>query len=283
MYDCALMATQPRAPYRELTFAAVALGVVQGAIMTASFVYIGLKLGFGLSGSTVAAITGFALLRGVGRNVFKVEGCGSILETNINQTVASGINTASAGVVFTFPALFLLGFADQINYGVILLAAVAGSFMGIVVIIPLRKQMIEIERLRFPSGIAVATILKSPGAGARKAVLLGVGAVFACSMTLLGHFEVLPETLEVGKWFLEDPDGASGATGIILLGTSLSLSMANFGAGLLSGKGGLAFAVGGALSWWVIAPYVAGQGWIPEDVTGGALWGAVYGLSLIHI
>jgi len=41
-----------------------------------------------------------------------------------------------------------------------------------VVIIPLRKQLIEIERLRFPSGVAVATILKSPGAGAAKAKLL---------------------------------------------------------------------------------------------------------------
>ncbi|MFT5358284.1 MAG: putative OPT family oligopeptide transporter [Polyangiales bacterium] len=274
------MATNSPPAYRELTFAALALGVIQGAILTASFVYIGLKLGFGLSGSTVAAITGFALLRGVGRKIFNIEGCGSILETNINQTIASGINTASAGVVFTFPALFLLGFADEINYSVILLAAVAGSFMGIVVIIPLRKQMIEIERLRFPSGIAVATILKSPGAGAQKAVLLGVGAVIAASMTLLSHFEVMPETLKVGSWFLEDPATASGSTGILLLGTSLSLSMANFGAGLLSGKGGLAFAVGGMLAWWVIAPYVAGQGWIPEDIVGDELWGTVYGTML---
>ena len=48
--------------YREVTVGAVLLGVIQGAIMTAAFVYIGLKLGFGLPGSTVAAIMGFALL-----------------------------------------------------------------------------------------------------------------------------------------------------------------------------------------------------------------------------
>ncbi len=296
MYDCAPMAsaspgptdgpyrgdspTPPPAPYRELTFAALVLGVIQGAIMTASFVYIGLKLGFGLSGSTVAAITGFALLRGVGRNVFGVKGCGSILETNINQTIASGINTASAGVVFTFPALFLLGFAEEINYGVILMAAIAGSFMGIVVIIPLRKQMIEVERLRFPSGIAVATILRSPGAGARKTVLLLAGAAVGVTVTLLTHFEAVPETLEVGQWFLDDPAEARGSTGIVLLSTSISLSMANIGAGLLSGRGGLAFAVGGALAWWVIAPYAAGAGWIEGDPGGMDLWGAVYGSML---
>ena len=87
-------------PYRELTWAAVIFGVLIGAVMTAAFSYVALKLGFTLSGSTVAAILGFAVLRGVLRK-------GSIVENNINQTVASGVNTASAGVAFTLPALFL--------------------------------------------------------------------------------------------------------------------------------------------------------------------------------
>jgi uncharacterized oligopeptide transporter (OPT) family protein len=43
--------------------------------------------------------------------------------------------------------------------------AIAGAFMGIGFIIPLRKQMIDHERLTYPGGVAVATILKSPGAG----------------------------------------------------------------------------------------------------------------------
>ncbi len=264
--------------YRELTFAAVVLGVIQGAVMTAAFVYIGLKLGFGLSGSTVAAILGFALLRGVGRNALGVKGCGSIVENNINQTIASGINTASSGVTFTFPALLLLG--SDYDLSTVILAALAGSFMGIVVIVPLRKQMLEIERLKFPSGIAVATILKSPGAGSEKAVRLGIGFVIAVGITLLTNFHVLPETLEIGKWFLSEPENASGAGGIVAMGTALSLSMANLGAGLLSGKGGLPFALGGALAWWVIAPFVVGQGWVPAGASGDDLWGAVYGGSL---
>ncbi len=264
------------ATYREVTAGAVILGVLQGSVMTAAFTYIGLKLGFGLPGSTVAAILGFALLRGVGRTI-GVKGAGSIVENNINQTIASGINTASAGVVFTFPALLLLG--EDFNPWTIILAAVAGSFMGIVIIIPLRKQMIEIERLRFPSGIAVATILKSPGAGAEKAVKLGFGFAISVAITLLGKYEVLPEALPVGEWFYGDLAAATGAGGILALGTSISLSMANFGAGLLSGKGGLPFALGGVLAWWVIAPFVVGQGWAPE-VAGGDLWGAVYGTML---
>lgn len=267
--------------YREVTFGAVALGVIQGAVMTAAFVYIGMKLGFGLPGSTVAAILGFALLRGVGRNVFGIAGAGSIVENNINQTIASGINTASAGVVFTFPALYLLGLGDQINFPIIIVSAIAGSFMGIVVIIPLRKQMIEIERLKFPSGVAVATILKSPGAGMDKAALLGAGFVVSLGITLATNFELIPDTLEIGAWIRDAIDGPDqGAGGVLLAGTALSLSMANFGAGLLSGKGGLAFAVGGILAWWVIAPFAAAQGWVPADAAGEDLKWAVYGANL---
>ena len=112
------------------------------------------------------AILGFALLRGLGRNVFKIEGAGSIVENNINQTVASGVNSASSGVAFTLPALFLLkadgvGGIGEIDPLPFILSGMAGAFLGIVMIIPLRKQMLEYERLRFPSGIAVAALLKS--------------------------------------------------------------------------------------------------------------------------
>jgi|TARA_B100000315_G_scaffold33131_1_gene27795 uncharacterized oligopeptide transporter (OPT) family protein len=137
------MATRP---YRELTVVAALLGVV-----TAAFVHIALKLGFTLAASTVVAILGFAMLRGVMRR-------GSIIENNINQTVASGVNHASAGAAFTLPALFIIGATNPelvgFNPWVVLLAAIAGSFLGIVVVIPLREQMIEFDRLRFPSGIA---------------------------------------------------------------------------------------------------------------------------------
>ena len=160
-------------PYRELTAAAVVFGVLIGAVMTAAFTYVALKLGFTLSGSTVAAILGFAVLRGALRK-------GSIIENNINQTVASGVNTASAGVAFTLPALYIMG--EDFSVVSVILAAIAGAFLGMVVIIPLRKQMIEFERLRFPSGIAVASLLKSPGAGAQQAKLLVGG--FAVSAVI---------------------------------------------------------------------------------------------------
>lgn len=233
------------APYREVTLAACALGVAQGVLMTAAFVYSGLKLGFTLGGSTVAAIMGFTFLKGVLRK-------GTILENNINQTIASGINIAGSGVIFTLPVLFMMGKVDQINAFYMCLAAIAGSFLGIAVIIPLRKQMIDFDRLRFPSGTAVCAILKSPGAGMQKAVLLGAGFLVSVVVVVCVHGKILPAAIPLGAWL-----GLPAYTQ-----TGISVSTMNLGAGLLSGLGGLPFALGGVLAFWFCAPVAVGLGWV---------------------
>lgn len=245
----------PRAAYRELTPAAFALGIFLGVLMTAAFVYIALKLGFSMPGSTVAAILGFAVLRGALRR-------GTIVENNINQTIASAVNTASAGVTFTLPALFILSLADpslRVDPIPPALAAIAGSFLGIVFIIPLRKQMIELERLRFPSGIAVASILRSPGAGARQAKLLAGGFAVAASLHLPAFYGWIPEVIAFGP-----PLGLPAHVPL-----ALGISFASIGAGLLSGRGGLPFVFGGMLAWWVVSPLAFGLGWVPAPAEVG--------------
>lgn len=175
-----------QAGYREVTFAAIVLGLLIGAVMNAAITYAGLKIGFTIGGSAIAAVIGFGLLRGVFRK-------GSILETNIVQTIASAVNTPNSGVIFTVPVLILLGFQltfDGLDFWLLTLACVCGAVLGGAFIIPLRKQMLDIERLRFPSATAVAAILKSPGAGPKKAVVLGVGIVLAA---LIGLPAQLPQ------------------------------------------------------------------------------------------
>jgi uncharacterized oligopeptide transporter (OPT) family protein len=175
-----------QAPYREVTWAAVVLGLIIGAVMNAAITYAGLKIGFTIGGSAIAAVIGFGLLRGILRK-------GTILETNIVQTIASAVNTPNSGVIFTVPVLMLLGFklsAGELDFWLITLACVCGAVLGCAFIIPLRKQMLDIERLRFPSATAVAAILKSPGAGPKKAVVLGVGIALA---VLIGLPAQLPQ------------------------------------------------------------------------------------------
>ena len=251
--------------YREMTFAAISLGIVQGVILNLAFVYVSLKLGGAITGSTVAAIMGYALLTGVMKK-------GTSIENNINQTVASGINMAGQGIVFTLPALFMLNAkwvaAGQagLEFSVwpFALGGIAGAILGTVLIIPLRKQMIEIERLRFPSGVAVTTIIRSGAAGLSKAKLLGIGFLISAVWKLL----LLSGWLE--RFGVHEEEFNFGF-GIIpaYLSPVLYLSFMNLGAGLLAGKGGLAFVIGGILAWWVISPVAAnsasfgGSEWIP--------------------
>ncbi len=242
--------TKEKVEYREVTAAAVILGIVQGVLMTAAFVYAGLKLGFTLSGSAVAAILGFAVLKGVMRK-------GTIIENNINQTIASGINIAGSGVIFTLPVLLLM--KEEFSIIPMILAGIAGSIMGVTVIIPLRKQMIDLERLRFPSGTAVAAILKSPGAGVEKALLLGSGFLLALITVVLIKKNILPAEIPLGKmWGFPE-----------YTQTAIALSLMNLGAGMLAGKGGLPFAFGGALAFWFMAPVAVTNQWTTGDMVYG--------------
>ncbi len=169
---------KPQSTYRETTISAIVFGLVVGAVMNASITYAGLKIGFTIGGSAIAAVLGFGVLRGLLRR-------GTILETNIGQTVASAVNIPNSGIIFTLPVLLLL---DPVKYKldwggslfwILTLACVAGAILGCAFIIPIRKQMIDIDRLRFPTGTAVAAILKSPGAGVSKTVVLLVGVLLA--------------------------------------------------------------------------------------------------------
>ena len=255
--------------YRELTVAAVLLGIVQGVILNIAFVYIALKLGFSLGGSAIAAILGYALLRGVLRK-------GTIVENNINQTIASGINSGGVGVVFVLPALFLLNanMQDSLTLPLwsLLLAGIGGAILGVVVIIPLRKQLIELERLRFPTGVAVATIIHSGAAGIDKAKLLGIGFLISVAWKLV-----------ITLGWLDSPGLLEGeelnlSFGLLpaYMAPALYLSLMNFAAGLLSGRAGLPFFFGGILAWWVISPASVFAGWTPLEMNGQALADFIY-------
>ena len=138
-------------PYPEITVPAVVVGYGLGILIALSIGYAALILGFSIEGSELAAILGFGILRGLMRRT-------SIIENNINQTIASAVNSASAGMMVSVPAIFILGYTD-FNIPLMVIACIAGGVLGVAFIIPLRKQMIDYNRLAYPGGIAVATIL----------------------------------------------------------------------------------------------------------------------------
>jgi putative OPT family oligopeptide transporter len=235
-------------PYPELTLTAVLVGYGLGILIAVSIGYASLKLGFTVEGSELAAILGFGILRGL-------MGRSSIIENNINQTVASSVNGASAGMMFTIPALFILG---ETNFNAVLMvfACIAGGILGIAFIIPLRKQMIDFERLTYPGGVAVATILKSPGAGVRKALLLlsgmGLSGVIYLISQLVGF-----EYWNLGK-YIGMPEYMNGIWYVSLM---------TIGIGFISGKGGISFVIGGFVCYWILSPILAAMNLLPSPET----------------
>ena len=215
--------------------------------------YAALILGFSIEGSELAAILGFGILRGMLRRK-------SIVENNIVQTIASGVNGASSGMMFSVPAIFLLGYGDRFDPVLLTFGCIAGAFLGIAFIIPLRKHMIDYERLTYPGGVAVATILKSPGAGVRKAVILVIAALVSATAQAIsiktgvanwnvGELIGMPEFMN-GIWYL---------------------SLMTIGVGFIAGRGGVAFIIGGFVAYWFLSPMLAATGNFPLDETGAVV------------
>ena len=271
-------------PYPEITVPAVLVGYVIGALIAVSIGYLSLKLGFSIEGSELAAILGFGILRGLmGRH--------SIIENNINQTLASAVNGASSGMMFSLPALFILGHTE-FSRPLTVLGCIVGAVLGIAFIIPLRKQMIDFNRLTYPGGVATAAILRSPGAGVQKARMLVGAAVISGGAHFLTQFFGY-EYWPLGQ-LLGMPDYMNGIW---------YLSLLTIGTGFIAGRGGFFFIVGGFVCYWILAPILSWTGSMPEVaesanlanhlrvalfrpvgigmLIGGALTGIVFALPLV--
>ncbi len=241
--------------YPELTWPAVLVGWFLGTIIAVSIGYASLILGFSIEGSELAAILGWGILRGLLRRT-------SIVENNINQTIASAVNGASAGMMFSIPALFILSTSAQgqpspyvglteFSKPLMVLSCITGGILGLAFVIPLRRQMIDFDRLAYPGGIAVATILKSPGAGLRKAALL----LCAGSVSAIAHLLMLWLHGDDPKWEVGEAVGLPA-----FLNITFFLSLMTVGVGFLSGRGGFWFGAGGFFCYWLLAPLLAWTG-----------------------
>jgi putative OPT family oligopeptide transporter len=135
----------------ELTPRALILGVFLGLIFSASSVYLALKIGLTVSSSIPIAVLSITIFRALGRT--------SILENNIVQTTGSASDSVAAGVVFTIPAILLMGY--DLEIGRVAILAAAGGLMGILMMIPLRRALIvkEHDTLIYPEGTACAEVL----------------------------------------------------------------------------------------------------------------------------
>jgi len=158
----------------EFSWRAVIVGAILGVIFGASSVYLALKVGLTVSASIPIAVMSISIFRAIGR--------ASILENNIAQTTGSAGESIAAGVVFTIPALLILGYDLEISRTT--MVALLGGWLGVLLMIPLRRALIVKEhgKLIYPEGTACAEVLIAGEKGGTDAKMvfagLGVGAVY---------------------------------------------------------------------------------------------------------
>ncbi len=165
------------ASVREMTPRVIILGALLSIMMGAANTYLGLRAGITVTASIPAAVVSMVLLR-------RVLGNGTILESNQVQTAASAGESLAAGIIFTLPALLIIGVWDQFNYWITTLIALAGGILGVLFMIPMRQVFIlgGDSSLRFPEGVACAEVLRageSVGAAAGARAILAGGLVGA--------------------------------------------------------------------------------------------------------
>lgn len=171
----------------EFTLRALVLGLILSLIMCAANVYVGLYAGITVSAAIPASVISMGILRGLLRR-------GTILENNIVHTIASSGESLAAGIIFTVPAIVLLGLWPTFKFWETTFIAMAGGVMGVVMMIPLRRPMIiEQPELRFPEGVACAEVLKAGDRGGAEMrgifSALGIGALFKALVSVAGIFK----------------------------------------------------------------------------------------------
>jgi putative OPT family oligopeptide transporter len=227
----------------EFTFRAILLGSIFGLIFGAVTVYVGLRAGLTVAASIPIAVLSISILRAFGR--------ASILENNIVQTTGNAGQSIASGVIFTLPALVFLGF--DLEYSRIFMLALIGGWLGVLFMIPLRRQLIvqEHDALPYPEGTACADVLiageKGGSLASRVFLGLGLGGIYTLfqNKNLFGAWPDAPEY---------QPDFGPQH---VLKGASINANATSeyLGVGYIIGSrvAGIIFA-GGVLSWLVIMP-----------------------------
>ena len=223
----------------ELTVRAILLAIILTVLLAMSNAYLALKLGILTSASIPAAIISMGILR-----FFKNS---TILENNAVQTAASAGEAVAGGIVYTLPALIIIGYWNHFDYMTNFFVAVCGGVLGVLFSIPLRRILVNDRNLKFPEGRAIAEVLKSSveKSGVNDIVLGGViGALIELLQT---GFKVIASSWNY--WF-------SVKKSLFGLGAGFSATM--IGAGYLVGHDmAISIFLGAVISWLVAMPVVS--------------------------
>ncbi len=245
-------------PRKELTVTVVVSGLILAVVMGAANVYVGLRAGMTVSASIPAAVMAMLLFKMLFRR-------SSILEANQVQTCASAGESLAAGIIFTMPAMVLIGFWDSFDFWSVTVIALSGGLLGILFMIPMRKVFIlNNTELAYPEGVACAAVLQAGEeeaqegqAGAARNLLAGglLGAGVAFGAKLFGVFTATLEAATVmgSRIFYF---GGDLSPMLIAIGFIVRLNVA------------ILIFIGGAISWLFAIPLLGGAEQFPVAIDG---------------
>lgn len=253
----------------QLTTRAVIMGAFLGGFMSLSNLYVGLKTGWGLGVAITACILSFSIWKALHTllpSLFKTEM--SILENNCMQSTASSAGYSTGGTMVSAIAAYLMVTGNHMPWPVLTLWTLFLASLGVFMAVPLKRQMINMERLKFPSGIAAAETLKSLHAkgheASQKARALGISGVVGSVVAwfrdagrpfaIPGHIE-FPGMLRgfpLSKWTI-----------------NFEMSTIMIAAGSIIGwRVAWSLMLGACINYFILAPWMVEVGAIPADKLG---------------
>ncbi len=259
---------QPNAP--QLTARAAVAGMLLGGVMSISNLYIGMKIGWSIGMAITSTILAFATFKMLAAFRLSTREL-SPLE---NNTVASAASAAgyfsSAGMVSAIPALYLTQ-QRVLSWAELAVWMFGVSIVGVFMAIPMRRQMIDVDRLAFPSGIACAETIRSmhtsAGEAIAKARALLWGAVLAAVVEIPAQFGGIARK---GERIWRSPltwaeniklPGAIAGKSLISYTLAFPTSTLLYGAGALIGtRVGLSLLLGALVLYAGAVPWLAAQG-----------------------
>jgi uncharacterized oligopeptide transporter (OPT) family protein len=273
----------------QLTWRAVIMGSLLGGLLSVTNLYIGLKTGWCFGVAITACILSYAIWTGLFR-IGLVRSPMTILENNCMQSAASSAGYSTGGTLISAFAAYMMLHPDtplswQFTMGWVFFLAVLGVTMAI----PMKRQMVNIQQLRFPSGIAAAETLRALHAhgerGMRSARALGLAGAFAAyNQFWVDGFTVIGGKLLKSKnifwadyghylkqWSVSE---LVERFNLSLLGqnwmnrtVSFEWDLIFIAAGALTGmRVGISMILGGTLCWAVFVPILQHQGYVALDL-----------------
>ena len=246
----------------EITIKACLLGIILSMVLAGANAYLGLFAGMTVSASIPAAVISMGIL-----SVFKKS---NILENNIVQTAASAGESLAAGLIFSIPALLLIGYWQDFNYIAIAKIAAIGGVIGVLFTVPLRRALILEAKLLFPEGIATAEVLRT-GEAARSVKIEGTPSTNGAAdglklLSMAGITGAVMKLAQQGFTLWGSAIEGIRSFGGSIFGIGCDLSPALLSVGYIVGRNiAILVFAGGALSWLVAIPiYSYMHGWDGE-------------------